>query len=1678
MAYTYYAQITIQSSEVPADQTDFPVLISGTYDGSGGEPDLRTTGNGGNIENTASGGASGSVTVPADFVFSPNTDGSNPYDFEIVNYDPATGLIEAWVRIPSLASGSDTTFYMAFGDSGVTTSQENVGGTWNSNFLGVYHQGESSGTVYDSSGNNNDSTAEQATNRSATGQVGNADDFELDNSDYHTLPAIAVGTGGTGTMMCWFNAETFPGSGRRAMIARNFGNVELAVDSNDILVGLAWSGTTLFGGTSLSTATWYHAVFTSDGTDAFLFLNGSQDATANDAQDWRNETDPWAIGAYDDTGGDHFDGVIDEVMILSAGIDSDFATTIYNTMNDPGAFYTVGTQQGGVTTINANTGGATAAGQSASVTVAGAPQTINANTGGATAAGQAATVSTAAIYYVDATNGSDSNDGLSPGSAWQTISHVNSQTFNPGDQVLFKRGETWTGTQLTIDESGTSGSPITFGAYDTGTDPIIENSGSNFERCVRLNGDYLTVEDMWLRNTHEAGVGCYGTNCTVQRCEISDCGTGVAFRGTDGYVNDCYIHDLTMIVNDEGGDNDYGAVAIWFYSNNCLAENITAENCRAESFDYGHDGGVFELFGTNVDDNEFRYSWGEQCEGGYETGGGSNANMLVHHNVFHNNFGRCGTMHLENDNFEAIHTNFQFHNNTVVEDNAGYLFWFGGVDPHGELHFINNIFVADGGTVWWEDGADHQYNLYHTPNGGSINATLGTGEITGDPLFADEGNDDFHLASGSPAVDAGTSLGYSQDYDGTSIPQGPSPDIGAFERDAGPIDAAVGQLTASGPQASVVGTYYVDATGGSDSNDGLTPSTAWATIGHVNNQSFNPGDRILFKRGETWSGETLEITWAGNATAGRIRFADYDSGNLPVIDGGAGYAVHDATGYDYIELENLDLTADGQVIFLDDFDGANDGSSYWNVSNCTIRGPNTFYGHDHVWRGNTIDGSANSSNDQGIEDKSGTGEDQSHDNLYENNTVHDFTSRGIWFQGKGHDNTARNNTVYNITGSTRGQGINSDGYDSIRWNDTIEDNLIYDVDDLGIQLENCFQCVVRRNEVRDCSTAGDRSSASIYLIQYELCDTGGGFGSTSDCRGLDSETEVFNNLCYDGGDEGIHTEECGGLQIWHNTIVRHYRHGVDITNDVSGYTANDLRDNIISQNGNGSGDYEIAVVEWGALDPDDYNLLDPRHGAYEQKVSPFTQYLTLSDYQSGEGHGANSIQTSNPGFVDAGNDNFDIVSTSPAVDAGTDVGVSFDIDQNTRPSGAGFDMGAYEYQAVGANISAALKILASNGEQATVSAGAVVSANVGNLTAAGQAATAATTIIANVGQLTAAGNPGVVVGNVRVTANTGQLTASGQAASIITLGLVTADVGQLTAAGEAGTITAGAVIQAGTGAAKASGEGADVTAGALIAANVGQLTAAGETATAKGDIVIGAGLGALTLAGQQATWQGAYTLQAGAGALTAAGPQATAKGDIRISANLGQLTTTADPATWSGLYTVAGGFYEMALTGQQATIAGGALVSAGFGSLAATAEPATVAGGAVVQAGTGELTTSTEPGAVTGGALVSANAGQLTAASFAAAIIANVVIPANLGAITTAGEAATWSGLYIVDGGLGQASVGAFAGSVIPGATTISANVGALTAAGEQSEAQQGGFPKVDMEEGHRPWIDMEDAHT
>lgn len=89
------------------------------------------------------------------------------------------------------------------------------------------------------------------------------------------------------------------------------------------------------------------------------------------------------------------------------------------------------------------------------------------------------------VYYIDPQNGSDSNAGITPEAPWCTIT---GRVFEPGDQVLFRRGSVIR-KALRL-PGGSREGVITYGAYGDGPDPVVNSSvnAGKKKNCGRRKG--------------------------------------------------------------------------------------------------------------------------------------------------------------------------------------------------------------------------------------------------------------------------------------------------------------------------------------------------------------------------------------------------------------------------------------------------------------------------------------------------------------------------------------------------------------------------------------------------------------------------------------------------------------------------------------------------------------------------------------------------------------------------------------------------------------------------------------------------------------------------------------------------------------------------------------------------------------------------------------------------------------------------------------------------------------------------------------------------------------------------------------------------------------------------------------------------------------------------------------
>ncbi len=106
----------------------------------------------------------------------------------------------------------------------------------------------------------------------------------------------------------------------------------------------------------------------------------------------------------------------------------------------------------------------------------------------------------AATYYLDSTTGSDSNDGLSQATAWQSIDRANQNVYSAGDRILLRRGGQWHGTGFKAQGSGSPEAPILLADYgDPGLpSPLLDGIGPHEPAVLLQNVQNWTVRNLEL----------------------------------------------------------------------------------------------------------------------------------------------------------------------------------------------------------------------------------------------------------------------------------------------------------------------------------------------------------------------------------------------------------------------------------------------------------------------------------------------------------------------------------------------------------------------------------------------------------------------------------------------------------------------------------------------------------------------------------------------------------------------------------------------------------------------------------------------------------------------------------------------------------------------------------------------------------------------------------------------------------------------------------------------------------------------------------------------------------------------------------------------------------------------------------------------------------------------------
>ncbi len=293
------------------DLTDFPVLISLT------DTDLRTTANGGDVENSNG----------FDIVFT-SDDGSTLLDHDLESYNASTGEVIAWVRFPTLGATTDTEFFIYYGNSSVTTDQSSSG-TWDSNYQLVMHMDGTSNSTANAYSISDNGTSDIA------GYIGRARDFERNQNNFISVandPTLDIA--GNVTISFWLNLESttppdFVTKGTNESYEATGRNPGRPVFNRN-------GGNALNTGTRWNAGQWYYLSFVRSSTGKFIYIDGVEDASDTDTGTFDLNNNPLQISRN----GDAVDGIMDEVRVSDIDRSADYIATEYNNQSAPASFIT------------------------------------------------------------------------------------------------------------------------------------------------------------------------------------------------------------------------------------------------------------------------------------------------------------------------------------------------------------------------------------------------------------------------------------------------------------------------------------------------------------------------------------------------------------------------------------------------------------------------------------------------------------------------------------------------------------------------------------------------------------------------------------------------------------------------------------------------------------------------------------------------------------------------------------------------------------------------------------------------------------------------------------------------------------------------------------------------------------------------------------------------------------------------------------------------------------------------------------------------------------------------------------------------------------------------------------------------------------------------------------------
>jgi hypothetical protein len=318
--------------------------------------------------------------------------------------------------------------------------------------------------------------------------------------------------------------------------------------------------------------------------------------------------------------------------------------------------------------------------------------------------------------------------------------------------------------------------------------------------------------------------------------------------------------------------------------------------------------------------------------------------------------------------------------------------------------------------------------------------------------------------------------------------------------------------------------------------------------------AVQPGDTIMI-RGGTYN-ESVNISRSGQS-GHPITLTNYNNEQV-VINGGNSYALTtSSTGWWVIEGLIFDSSRTEWPPDTIYFNWGHN-NHHWIFRNNLVYGSMWVYGSYNTFEGNEFDGSRHHGTQR--EDAIWEIDEGTHHNVYRNNHIHHYNSRGIWSMRRTHDSLFEGNYVHHIGVGLGGvtHCINMDSCGSVTWRHSIRGNHVHDCGHNGIAFENVYDSVIENNLVHDIGT--NTRGWGIVVMNYgpgnawcspDYCQVGGEnnqYGIQGGCEGDDTQNIIRQNLLYNaGGYASIEIYHVGGIKVLGNTVYGGQGWGTELT---------------------------------------------------------------------------------------------------------------------------------------------------------------------------------------------------------------------------------------------------------------------------------------------------------------------------------------------------------------------------------------------------------------------------------------------------------------------------------------------------------------------------------------------------